>query len=205
MSKASTPVPAKKATSKDALLIKCVLEDVLPTSSDAVIKVKTFKKFLDYDLKTLNITGELETYTHKNGFTHTKVAVTYQDKNTNKVNYLEIDVLDNTNTNKKVENKESCPGSCDDWIATYCEGAGGFSKCDNGSLYCCCQGVDTCYPPNVDPNSSNGTVTTNTGTGFASGSSAAKIGKAAFPLTAGTPVIARGTGAQYTVSMLYQP
>ena len=59
MSKASEPVPAKKANSKDALLIKCVLEDVLPTSSDSTIKVKKFKKFLDYDLKTLNITGEL--------------------------------------------------------------------------------------------------------------------------------------------------
>jgi len=55
MSKAAEPVPAKKANSKDALLIKCVLEDVLPTSSDAVIKVKTFKKFLDYDLHLFSL------------------------------------------------------------------------------------------------------------------------------------------------------
>ena len=85
--------------------IDCVLEDVLPVSSDSLIKVKNFKKFLDYDLKTLNITGELQTYTHKNGFTHTKMVVTYQDKKTNKVNYLEIDVLDNIN--KKLGNTQN--------------------------------------------------------------------------------------------------
>jgi len=90
--------------------IECVLEDVLPLNSDSTIKVKKFKKFLDYDLKTLNITGELQTYTHKNGFTHTKMVVTYQDKKTNKVNYLEIDVLDNTN--KKVENTKECGERC---------------------------------------------------------------------------------------------
>ena len=37
--------------------IEYVLEDVLPVNSDSTIKVKNFKKFLDYDLKTLNITG----------------------------------------------------------------------------------------------------------------------------------------------------
>ena len=62
--------------------IECVLEDVLPVSSDSLVKVKNFKKFLDYDLTTLNIVGKLETYTHKNGFTHTKMTVTYQDKKT---------------------------------------------------------------------------------------------------------------------------
>jgi hypothetical protein len=205
MSKAAEPVPAKKANSKDALLIKCVLEDVLPTSSDAVIKVKTFKKFLDYDLKTLNITGELETYTHKNGFTHTKVAVTYQDKKTNKVNYLEIDVLDNTNTNKKVENgNRSCnPGTC------YCDTNAGYSlycplpsnKCCNYSNYQCCNDAGCGYPVlGCDANGVvYGTVTTNTVTGGAAGSSAAKTGKAAYPLIAGTQVKAESVGTQYSV------
>jgi len=114
MSKASAPVPAKKANSKDALIIKCVLEDVLPTSSDAVIKVKKFKKFLDYDLKTLNITGELQTTIHKNEFTHMKMIVTYQDKKTNKVNYLELDFLSNTNkeVNKNTVGDPRCGYGC---------------------------------------------------------------------------------------------
>ena len=205
MSKASAPVPAKKANSKDALIIKCVLEDVLPTSSDAVIKVKTFKKFLDYDLKTLNITGELETYTHKNGFTHTKVVVTYQDKKTNKVNYLEIDVLDNTNTNKKVENTKNCDacnsGGCDEYAAQNCTpyGTGVQCYCNNyGDPCCSCQNNDyvTCYTT-----TSNGTVTTSTGTGGTAGSAAAKTGKTN-TLVPGTPVAARTVGTQYTVSMI---
>ena len=131
MSKAAAPCSScpgpvssatpEKANSKETLLIDCVLEDVLPVNSDSTIKVKKFKKFLDYDLKTLNITGELQTYIHKNGFTHTKMTVTYQDKTTNKVNYLEIDVL--SNTNKKVKNTKDCTSSC------------GFDDC------CCCTSV----------------------------------------------------------------
>jgi len=93
---------AEKASTPKGNKIKFVLEDTLPTGSDSLIKVKNFKKFLDYDLKTLNITGELQTFTHKNGFTHIKMAVTYQDKTTNKVNYLELDFLDDTN---KEENR----------------------------------------------------------------------------------------------------
>jgi hypothetical protein len=120
MSKAAAPAP-EKANSKETLLIDCVLEDVLPVNSDSTIKVKKFKKFLNYDLETLNITGELQTYTHKNDFTHTKMVVTYQDKTTNKVNYLEIDIL--SNTNKKVKNTKDCSYSC------------GFDDC------CCCTSV----------------------------------------------------------------
>lgn len=141
MSKASAPcsscprdtttITAEKASSKDTLLIDCVLEDVVPVNSDSTIKVKKFKKFLDYDLKTLNITGELQTYNHKNGFTHTKMVVTYQDKKTNKVNYLEIDIL--SNTNKKVENTKDCSDSC------------GFDDC------CCCSSV-------VSANTDTGTL-----------------------------------------------
>jgi len=111
---------AEKSTAPKGNKIKFVLEDTLPVSSDSTIKVKTFKKFLDYDLKTLNITGELQTTTHKNGFTHTKMIVTYQDKKTNKVNYLELDFLDNTNkeVNKNtvgVHGRQSsnCGGNCD--------------------------------------------------------------------------------------------
>jgi len=100
----SCPAAAEKVATPNANKISFVLEDTLPTSSDSVIKVKNFRKFLDYDLKTLNITGELQTYIHKNGLTHIKMAVTYQDKTTNKVNYLELDFLDNTN---KEENKNT--------------------------------------------------------------------------------------------------
>jgi hypothetical protein len=106
---------AEKATAPKANKIKFVLENTLPTSSDSTIKVKNFKKFLDYDVKTLNITGELQTYIHKNGFTHIKMAVTYQDKTTNKVNYLELDFLDNT---KNEENRRfafcACDSGCND-------------------------------------------------------------------------------------------
>jgi len=130
MSKATKPclscpaAAAEKASTPKGNKIKFVLEDTLPTSSDTVIKVKNFKKFLDYDLKTLNITGELQTYTHRNGFTHIKMAVTYQDKTTNKVNYLELDFLDNT---KKEENKNTvgehglkCPqGECAGLLSCY--------------------------------------------------------------------------------------
>ena len=101
---AAAAAAAEKAATPKGNKIRFVLEDTLPVSSDSTIKVKTFKKFLDYDLKTLNITGELQTTTHKNDFTHTKMIVTYQDKTTNKVNYLELDFLDNTN---KEENKNT--------------------------------------------------------------------------------------------------
>ena len=51
----SCPAAAEKVvTPKDNKII-FVLEDFSPTSSDSVVKVKKFKKFLDYDLKTLNI------------------------------------------------------------------------------------------------------------------------------------------------------
>ena len=144
MSKAAPSAP-EKSTSEYELQIKYVLEDVLPVNSDSTIKVKTFKKFLDYDLKTLNITGELQTNTHKNGFTHTKMVVTYQDKKTNKVNYLEIDVLDNTS--KKVENakkkvllgcdqnctncntEQSCCGSCPINCTGFCDNVQGCFYC----------------------------------------------------------------------------
>ena len=104
--------PSKKASSLYTSTIDCVLEDVLPVNTDSVVKVKKFKKFLDHDLKTLNITGKLETNIHKNGLTQTKMLVTYKDKKTNKVNHLEINAIDNTikkveNTNKKVENTDN--------------------------------------------------------------------------------------------------
>jgi hypothetical protein len=52
MSKAAASAP-EKANPKYTLQIVCVLEDVLPVSSDSTIKVKKFKKFLDYDLKNI--------------------------------------------------------------------------------------------------------------------------------------------------------
>jgi hypothetical protein len=122
---------AEKASTPKGNKIKFVLEDTLPTSSDSVIKVKNFKKFLDYDLKTLNITGELQTYIHRNGLTHIKMAVTYQDKTTNKVNYLELDFLDNTN---KEENRRFAFCACD-------------SGCNNGN---CFGGVVSAAPPDAE-------------------------------------------------------
>ena len=198
MSKAAAPVPAKKANSKDTPIIDCVLEDVLPTSSDSTIKVKKFKKFLDYDLKTLNITGELETYTHKNGFTHTKLVVTYQDKKTNKVNYLEIDVLDNTNTNKKVENTKNCnysSCSCASGYTLYC----GFDTCCNNETLTCCNSAGVCYNTASCGDGTYGTLTTNTAAGSAAGSAAVKTGKTN-TLAVGTPVVVSTVGAQYTVT-----
>jgi len=135
----STPT-AEKSSSVYTPTIECVLEDVLPIDSDATIKVKNFKNFLGYDLKTLNITGELQTTIHKNGFTHTKMIVTYQDKKSKKVSYLEIDILDNTNkkvenTNKKVENtsKEGgCTGTCPSNCSSY------QCNVDTDILYCSC-------------------------------------------------------------------
>jgi hypothetical protein len=119
---------AEKATAPKGNKIKFELEDTLPTSSDSVIKVKNFKKFLGSDVKTLNITGELQTFTHKNGFTHTKMAVNYQDKTTNKVNYLELDFLDDT---KKEVNRRFAFCACD-------------SGCNNGN---CFGGVVSAAPP----------------------------------------------------------
>jgi len=140
MSKSAVPAPEKDSSGYTIeVKIECILEDILPVNSDAVIKVKTFKKFLGYDLKTLNITGELQTNIHKNGFTHTKMVVTYQDKKTNKVNYLEIDILDNTN--KKVENTKECGDN-----PCYYQ----FACCD-----CSCDGVGT-----VSTNTDNGTLVT---------------------------------------------
>jgi hypothetical protein len=143
-------------------------------------------------VKTLNITGELETYTHKNGFTHTKVAVTYQDKTTNKVNYLEIDVLDNTNN--KVENTKNCTSGCT------CP-PGYIVKAD----YC---PTVICTPDASNPSDNSipatcngdtyGTVTMNTAAGGRYGSSAAKTGKT-FALVSGTQVAARTVGTQYKV------
>ena len=136
---------AEKAATPKGNKIRFVLEDTLPVSSDSTIKVKTFKKFLDYDLKTLNITGELQTYTHRNGFTHTKMVVTYQDKKTNKVNYLELDFLDNTN---KEVNKNTVGGH------RCCTGEGCFT-----SGGCCCNLSQGCICP---PGSSSGVLTTAT-------------------------------------------
>lgn len=192
MSKAAEPIPAKKASSKTTPLIECVLENVLPVSSDAVIKVKKFKKFLDYDLKTLNITGELQTTIHKNEFTHIKMIVTYQDKKTNKVNYLEIDVLDDRN--KKVENTKCTSGcSCPPGYSLYCPELNGCCNCSN---YLCINNtgdyasVEGCCDNGVV----YGTVTTNT----AASGAAAKTGKTI--ILAGTPVAARIIGSQYTVT-----
>jgi hypothetical protein len=80
---------------------------------------------LDYDLKTLNITGELQKYSHKNVLKHIKMVVTYQDKTTSKVNYLELDFLNSTflNNTKNEENKNTvgvdgsskCSGVCAAW------------------------------------------------------------------------------------------
>jgi hypothetical protein len=175
MSKAASPCsscPSSKSepSGKKKIVyttnIECVLEDVLPLNSDSTIKVKKFKKFLDYDLKTLNITGELQTYTHKNGFTHTKIVVTYQDKKTNKVNYLEIDVLYNTNkkvenTNKKVESANKQAIQC----------GSGYCGDDYPLETCKCGLYDTC---NCPTDTINGVVSSSNETGVALASRTAK-------------------------------
>ena len=103
----------KVVTPKDNKII-FVLEDFSPTSSDSVVKVKQFKKFLDYDLKTLNITGHLQKYVHINGLTHVKMLFTYQDKTTNKVDCLELDFINNKKTeeNKNTVGGRQNPNNC---------------------------------------------------------------------------------------------
>jgi hypothetical protein len=129
--------------------IECVLEDVVPVNTDSVVKVKHFKRFLNYDLKTLNINGKLHTYSHSNGLRETKMIVSYQDKKTNKVNYLEIDVIDNIikkvestikkaeNTSKQSRDDSGCPGPPPDpgCILTSCT-AGTTPDSPNSYWYC---------------------------------------------------------------------
>ena len=168
--------PSEKANPKYTPQIVCVLEDVLPVNTDSVVKVKKFKKFLNYDLKTLNITGKLETYNHKNGFTHTKMRVTYQDKKTKKVNHLEIDVIDNTikkveniikkaeNTNNKQGTPTCCGGSCPPCNCTTCV----FLQCQGGVASCSCPGG--CNPV------TNAVVSTSTETGLLAKTSNLRLG-----------------------------
>jgi hypothetical protein len=71
---------AENASPKKVSKIEFLLEDVLGQGSDGVIKVKKFTQFLDYDVQRLNMTGELLTYTHRNGALHMKMQITFQDK-----------------------------------------------------------------------------------------------------------------------------
>jgi len=103
---------AENASPKKGNKIKFLLEDVLGQGSDGVIKVKKFTQFLDYDVQRLNMTGELLTYTHRNGFTHIKMSVTYKDKTTNKVNYLELDFINDTKKEERSKNTPYCQLGC---------------------------------------------------------------------------------------------
>jgi len=176
MSKAAAPAPAEKASSVYTPIIECVLEDVVPVNTDSVVKVKHFKRFLNYDLKTLNITGKLYTSSHSNGLRETKMNVTYQDKKTNKVNYLEIDVIDNIikkvestikkaeSTIKKAENtsKQSecagCPPPPDDYPGPDCTLVSCTPVCSgcqgpcpaNASFYCPYYSVNSVVSSSTD-------------------------------------------------------
>jgi hypothetical protein len=155
---AASAAAAEKASTPMGNKIKFVLEDTLPTGSDSLIKVKNFKKFLGYDVKTLNITGELQTFTHKNGFTHIKMVVTYQDKSTNKVNYLELDFLDNT---KKEENKNTVgvDGGNRGCNPTYCYvNNNDFCDCENGGVVT--TATDTVVKSSKDLGTGTGTPAT---------------------------------------------
>lgn len=129
---AAAPAAENARSQKDNKII-FVLEDVSGQGSSDVIKVKKFRKFLDYDLKTLNITGELQISIHKNSLKHVKMLVTYQDKTTNKVNHLELVFLVNKN---KEENKNTVgvkewnPNDCTFW----CFMIGGFCVAPCGAF-----------------------------------------------------------------------
>jgi hypothetical protein len=124
---------AENASPKKGSKIEFLLEDVLGQGSDGVIKVKQFKKFLGLDVRKLNIIGELQISIHKNGFKHVKMLVNYQDKTTNKVNYLELVFLVNKN---KEENKNTVgvkewnPNDCTFW----CFAIGGFCVAPCGAF-----------------------------------------------------------------------
>jgi hypothetical protein len=135
---AHAPAPsAENASPKKGSKIEFVLEDVLGQVSDGVIKVKQFKKFLGLDVQRLNMTGELLTYTHRNGPLHMKMQITFQDKKEkDKVNYIELDFISHK---KNKENKNTV-------------GVDGSSKClcimYEGQCLCGANGVvtTTTYP-----------------------------------------------------------
>lgn len=112
----------KVVTPKDNKII-FVLEDFSPTNSDTIVKVKKFKKFLDYDLKTLHITGHLQKYVHINGLIHIRMVVNYQDKTTSKFNHLSLEFLTKINEENKntvgVDGSSKCnfPSNC--WLYTF--------------------------------------------------------------------------------------
>lgn len=105
----------KVVTPKDNKII-FVLEDFSPTNSDTIVKVKQFKKFLDYDLKTLHITGHLQKYVHINGLIHIRMVVNYQDKTTSKFNHLSLEFLTKINEENKntvgVDGSRDCSWQC---------------------------------------------------------------------------------------------
>lgn len=126
----SCPRPKNTKSSKRTKVLDFVLENVLSTRSDDVIKVKKLPKFFNYDLNTLNIIGELQTYVHKNNLAHIKMSVVYQDKKTKDVNNIEFKFFHIEKTRSKTE-----PGCCN------CTYTGEYGCCEYPSCCTCDQGV----------------------------------------------------------------
>ena len=114
MSKASAPCsscratpPAVSAEKPKAAKNKIVLEldDELSTKSDGIIKIKNIKKFSNVDLKQVTIVGHVQNFTKLSTSpdkSHHKLNFIIQDKKTNEISRMEIDILLDLNTKKEV-------------------------------------------------------------------------------------------------------
>ena len=108
MSKASAscsscPAPAvtveKPKAAKNKIMFE--LDDELSTKSDGTIKIKKFKKLLNKDLKLFTIVGHVQNFTKLStnvDHSHHKLTFIIQEKKTNKVGRMEIDILLDVNT-----------------------------------------------------------------------------------------------------------
>ena len=137
MSKASAscsscPAPVVTAEKpKAAKKIVFELDDELSTKSDSIIKIKKIKQLLNKDLKLFTIVGHVQNFTKLStnvDHSHHKLNFIIQEKKTNKVGRMEIDILLDVNTKQgngtvtlytkpkgDADNiqKCSCGGNCD--------------------------------------------------------------------------------------------
>ena len=99
----ATPAPAPVTAEKPKAANKIVfeLDDELSTKSDGIIKIKKIKQLLNKDLKLFTIVGHVKNFTKLNnslGKSHHKLNFIIQEKKTNKVGRMAIDILLDVNT-----------------------------------------------------------------------------------------------------------
>ena len=80
---------ATKAVKKP--LIHFELKDILPKNTDATVKIKKVYEFLGADIKTLDIIGDIKSYTYSK-ITHYELTFIIKNKKTNIVEKLVIDL-----------------------------------------------------------------------------------------------------------------